>query len=538
MGVYIRLKILPNEMEPAEWERVYEESLLLLEAYPFLDLILDEETHKVMWSYMDRSRERPLKQAGGGLGWHVFGDEISLQTAESFELIRHLEYYQSRLSRRGQVTIPELRTDILTGLLEEEWLNIAAASSSGRVMVFDAKTQGHPYHLYVLAIACLIESRFPGKAVVTADVTRKQMESAVGWVNTILPRHIGMSERCESSRLLNRIRPLVRDELSALKAWMRLSLLESDEERGAFIRQQFSAPVIGSYYLAQFQAHQVGMVGFRSELRVFLLQGFSLEEACRICVLDPMGCRYDATAFADCVLHLGWTDAPEQGGNKRLSELLEPRREIPETVYSMLGKAILTVAGVQEPMRTGYSYKNVVGILKEELGKLCDVEALVEQRAEPEKAGRRNAFLERVELIMDELEQSSAPGYDIDDVEGLIGWTWGDRIHPSLLAKLNQISAYITGTGREECREELERFHAGDQRKKERMLISRCRYYYIHKKAWDYILNLKNPPDQLELVYLLLSVKADEYSVHHICKALANNPELLRAFILKEELLH
>jgi hypothetical protein len=154
------------------------------------------------------------------------------------------------------------------------------------------------------------------------------------------------------------------------------------------------------------------------------------------------------------------------------------------------------------------------------------------------RAGRRNAFLEKVELIMDELELSPAHGYDIDQVEGLIGWTWGDRIHPRIMEKLGRVSAYITGVGREMFREELERFHAGDQRKKEVMLVSRCRSFYIHKKAWDFILSLKNRSGQQELVYLLLSVKADEYSVYHICKALANNTELLRAFILKEELLH
>jgi hypothetical protein len=180
----------------------------------------------------------------------------------------------------------------------------------------------------------------------------------------------------------------------------------------------------------------------------------------------------------------------------------------------------------------------VIRILSEELVNRCDVEALVEQRAEVEKAGKRNAFLEKVQLIMDELEQKSAHVYDIDNVEDLIGWNWGDRIHPSIVEKLNQVSTYVTEEGRQDYREDLERFRAGDQRKKTRMLISRCRYYYIHKNAWDYILGLKDRPGQLELVYLLLSVKAEEYSVHHICKALANNAGLLRAFILKEELLH
>ncbi|MNC32932.1 hypothetical protein D3C75_813110 [compost metagenome] len=319
---------------------------------------------------------------------------------------------------------------------------------------------------------------------------------------------------------------------------MRLSLQNADEERGLFMRQQFHPSVIEQYHMTQFQAYQIGMMGFSTVLREFLHQGFSLAEACRICVLDPAGCQYDAAAFAECVLQLGWSDAPGLGGNKRLAELLEPRREIPETVYSMLGKVILNVAGVREPMRIDLSYSEVVDLLEEQLGERCDVKALAGQGAVFEESGQKNAFLEKVKLIMDEMEQKSAHVYDIDNVEGLIGWSWGDRIHPGILEKLNQVSAYVAGEGRQRYREELERFHAGDRWKKERMLISRCRYYYIHKNAWDYILSLKDRPDRMELVYLLLSVKAEEYSVHHICKALANNEGLFRTFILKEELLH
>lgn len=534
MGGYIRLEILPLEMEPVEWERVYEESLLLVGAYPFLDLLVDEETYQVLWSYVDRSRERPLKQAGNGLGWHVFGDEVSLQTGESFELVRNLEVYRSRLPRRGRGS----GTDVLAGLLEEEWLEPAAADTVGGVAVFDARTQGHPYHLYVLAIACLIECRLPGKAVVTGDVTWEQMRSAVGWANAILPQPIAASDRCDGSRLLKRIRPLVRNELTALEAWMKLSLMESEEERGAFMGRQFSASVIRSYYLARFREQPVGRLGFRKVLQEFLLHGFPLAAACRMCVLDPESCQYDAAAFVEAVLQLGWPNGTEQQEHGRLSGLQELRRDIPDTVNSILGRVILTAAGASEPLRMGYSYSGVVDLLKAELGDRCDLEAVLEQRAESVRVGRRHAFLEKMGLMLDELELSSAHGYDIDQVEGLMGWTWEDRIHPRMMEKLSQVCTYITGVVREMCREELERFHAGDQRKKEVMLVSRGRSFYIHKKAWDFILSLENRPGQQELVYLLLSVKADEYTVHHICKALANNTELLRAFTLKEELLH
>lgn len=119
------------------------------------------------------------------------------------------------------------------------------------------------------------------------------------------------------------------------------------------------------------------MLGFRKVLQEFLLQGFPLAEACRICVLDPKGCKYDASPFAEAVLQLGWPDAPEQKEHKRLSGLLEPRRELPETVYSMLGRVILTAAGVSEPLRAGYSYSKVVDLLKAELGECCDMETVL-----------------------------------------------------------------------------------------------------------------------------------------------------------------
>lgn len=138
MGGYFRLEILPLEMEPVEWERVYEESLLLVGAYPFLDLLVDEETYKVLWSYVERSRERPLRRAGNGLGWHVFGDEVSLQTGEPFELVRNLEVYRSRLPRDCGVK----GTDVLVGLLEEEWLEPAAADAGGGVVVSTGRRKG------------------------------------------------------------------------------------------------------------------------------------------------------------------------------------------------------------------------------------------------------------------------------------------------------------------------------------------------------------------------------------------------------------
>ncbi|MDF2925434.1 MAG: hypothetical protein K0R57_4348 [Paenibacillaceae bacterium] len=540
MGVYIRLEILPYEIDPWEWEQVYEESLLLLEAYPFLDLLIDEKTYKVIWTYVDRAKERVLKQAGGERGWQVFGDEVTLQTAESFQLIRNLEHYRERLADWEG----EGEQDVLASLLEEHLPGRHENLLKSRVMVFDAKTQGHPYHLYLLAVAGLIESRFPRQAVVSGDITKEQMEWAATWANSILPRPVDLSDRTKNARLLERVRALVRDEEYALEAWMRLSLQERDDACGEFVRRNFGAGAVSAYYVRKFRQHKVSTRGFSSVLREWLILGFSLEEACRICVLDPGGCRYDAAKFAECVLCLNWHDGPEHGDVTRLSTLLEPRREVPETVYSLLGRIILTMAGVQEPLHCRLSYQEALAILRKELDGLCDVEILAAERTGADnqenlqKNRQRDTLLQKMHSLLDELAQEEASSYDIDSVERLIGWGWEDRIHPLVLDKLERISAYVDEARREECRDDLERFRAADRKKRVRMLIARQRFYYIHKKAWDYLLGLKDRPEHMEKVYLLLSVKAEDATLHHLCKALANNIPLLRTFILKEELLH
>ncbi|WP_160314237.1 hypothetical protein [Bacillus sp. 522_BSPC] len=42
MGTYINLAILPSSISNLEWEQVYEESLKLVNAFPFADVVKRE----------------------------------------------------------------------------------------------------------------------------------------------------------------------------------------------------------------------------------------------------------------------------------------------------------------------------------------------------------------------------------------------------------------------------------------------------------------------------------------------------------------
>ena len=59
------------------------------------------------------------------------------------------------------------------------------------------KTQGEPYHMYLLSIACLIEARLGYKAFVYGDITRGQCRKAVEMANEYLDMPIDIPDRCD-----------------------------------------------------------------------------------------------------------------------------------------------------------------------------------------------------------------------------------------------------------------------------------------------------------------------------------------------------
>ncbi|UJL45605.1 hypothetical protein KFZ58_14545 [Virgibacillus sp. NKC19-16] len=157
MGVYIFMDILPSKINKEEWENVYEESIDLIKAYPFMDYTFDRETYGVMWRYAHRTGYTDLQQK-----WHIVGDYDTMLTGESFSLSRDIEVYRKKDNVKNgsdDIIAEEINRNVF---YDQEELQIPV----GSVNVFDGKTQREPFHNYLLAIACLFESRFPKHVIV------------------------------------------------------------------------------------------------------------------------------------------------------------------------------------------------------------------------------------------------------------------------------------------------------------------------------------------------------------------------------------
>lgn len=148
MGISVLLKVNFNGITEKQWVDAYEESLILLQGYPFMDKISDEESYDVKWIYADRSRERYLTPwMPEEQGWYTIGDMVTHQVAEDFMLLRNYHYYCKELVPEKENVGDPLFT--LPSLFSLDCKLPAGHSQS----VFDGKTQGYDYHKYILGIA-------------------------------------------------------------------------------------------------------------------------------------------------------------------------------------------------------------------------------------------------------------------------------------------------------------------------------------------------------------------------------------------------
>ncbi|QQK74918.1 hypothetical protein HUG15_04405 [Salicibibacter cibarius] len=524
MGVYIFMDILPNEIDPDEWEDVYEESLQLIDAYPFLDNTVDTETHGVIWRYGHRAKELEMDfdhDYRRQLGWHVFGDYPSMQSAESFSLFRNLACYRKKA--RGN----DGHNDILVKSIEQEGTEIPV----NNVTVFGNKTQGFPFHIYLLAIACLIESRFPKHAMVKGDISIAQMQKAIDWANSILNKPIQLTERANNEKLLLRIKAILPDDNeAALETFMSMTMHGEDVHLGDVIRKHFQPETIRFYFLKGFKHYNIEQIGFKMELSRFLNLGFSIEDACDICVLDDDGCRYDPKVFAEAILTMEW--GADESSNEIPLTFNDPDDEEPETVDAQFGKTFLRAAGFQERMKSNLSYEDVSAILQKKLGDRIDIApVLKESRIE------QNENDDELDELLSRFRKGSGTVHDdktrytIENLEDLLQWREGDSVHPAIEEGLKRLKDFVT-EDLENNKMKYDRFHDHADDAKIRMLINANEYFLIRDETWQHLFNHLDHTHLMNTVIGIMSIKADEVTINKYCKALMNNMNLLNRYML------
>nr|VFJ53571.1 MAG: hypothetical protein BECKFM1743A_GA0114220_101168 [Candidatus Kentron sp. FM] len=198
MGLFIHLTINPKDIPPNDWEAAYQESLTLLRAFPvpLMRIAREEIRHTARYTYISDLVWDP---GTPNEHWRVVGDAVSGRHAEDFLLFRHKEKQFKTIFGP-----PDIQGDIL-------WVPPDDApfySTGNGIDIFGQKTQGYPYHLAVLAVAILLETRFPDQCYLSGDIEPMQVENMCRWVSKTLNTSVVTPICMDAKRLYRRVSTL------------------------------------------------------------------------------------------------------------------------------------------------------------------------------------------------------------------------------------------------------------------------------------------------------------------------------------------
>nr|VFJ59055.1 MAG: hypothetical protein BECKDK2373B_GA0170837_10802 [Candidatus Kentron sp. DK] len=218
MGLFVHLTINPEGISPGEWEATYLESLTLLRAFPapLMRIKQEEVGSKSRFSYISDlvwDADTPDEH------WRVVGDSASGRHAEDFLLFRHLE-------RQFRTMFGPL--DIEGDVLWAPTDRLSYGDGNG-INLFGNKTQGYPYHLAILAVAILLETRFPEQCYLSGDIEPVQLGHMCRWVHKTLNTPLITPICFDGQRLYRRISALYEDPRHAISRFQTL-FGGSDEE--------------------------------------------------------------------------------------------------------------------------------------------------------------------------------------------------------------------------------------------------------------------------------------------------------------------
>ncbi len=532
MGIFIHLEVSKSTTEE-EWNRVYQESLELVNAFPLAERGTITYFGKQVVCAV-RTRERQSSDRSGmEYGWHAEMDYDTLKQAEDYYLPRNL-VDREKIDREAQ----DAMMGALPTYMDYDWKD----KRFGRTYsLWGAKTQGKPYHMYLLSIACLMEDRLGEKAFVYGDITQGQCRKAVEMANRYLKQPIQVPARCDVDRLYRRIQRLPIEEIEKTEAFERFYLGEKDKMFYQYMRSHFHAEIIRAYWEKRFSHSFIGTRGFTKVLREYLSSGAGLEELCRIAHMKDregnLQCEKFINAVMDSKLHIK---------EKNTDDCLDIQQgaEQPYSIWTLFADFAFGSAHNRKVDRY-IPIEEIRASLKNGMGDQCDVDQYIDQYLEREAAApeidvsRENitekeltemadtdaaeVFNQLIHKKTNEM-QNMQEQYVNTDYEDLMEYKKGSTITPALKEAVGKsFLFYRSITEERQYKELMEKSH------EERcvFLIEQNQQLLLRDKDWSNIFaDMEQHPESYERYYPMVRVKADDRGLNRLIMALVLNEEL------------
>ncbi|MBR1597580.1 MAG: hypothetical protein IJ661_01555 [Lachnospiraceae bacterium] len=534
MGICIHLSI-SKSVKKEEWQKVYEESLKMVKAFPLagkrkinidgidtICLVETEEHEKTYGWHNEKTR----------VGWDAVGDYMYMRTAEDYHLSRDLVDDNEYIERCEDAMFGMLPT-----YLDYDWEDKRFDITYD---IWGAKTQGEPYHMYLLAIACMIESRLSNKAFIYGDITRGQCIRAVELANEVLDNPIEIPARCNSDRLFERVSAMPLTEPEKIKAFECFYLGNKDAEFGEYIRKCFSDDAFIEYWEKRFSYYSVNQFGFRDIFSDYILWGFNLSDVCRYVKFENKDGKLLYEDFVKYVM-----DTKLHLLNKDCSDPLkiDENESKPYSVYTLLAQFAFMGAKNKKIDRF-IPVEEIRKALTASIGDKCDVNNIIDNylskeaeqkdidlseistEEEYKKACDQDSsevFKQYMDMEAEKIEKARE-AYDIADFDNLLFYESGDTIKPVILESLGESFVFYRSILEEDTYKEL----------MGKGYMSRCgfladnnRSILIRDKDWRKIFkDIRENDEAFARYYPMVRVSVTSENIAHMIKGIVLNDAL------------
>ena len=512
MGIFINM-LVSKSVTKSEWNEVYEETLRLVEAFPLA------ERRKIECKNFDiiclvptveREETYGWNDEMVRKGWFADGDYETMRTAEEYSLYREL-FPEDEID-------PEAGDALMGALPAYSIYDWEDARCEHTCDLWGDKTQGEPYHMYLLAIACLIEARLGEKAFVYGDITRGQCMKAVELANKHLETPIDVPDRCDMERFYRRVSKLQLNEKEQLAVFKELYLGTKNIEFGKYIRNHYSEETCDEYWKEKFAECIIGTIGFNDQINDYLLWGFDLRKLCRLVNYND---KDNIPQYEKFVKRIMDTKLYLKSKNCKDVLKIDQEESAPYSIYTLMAQFAFAGAGNKKVERY-IPLDEIREILEDELGDKCDVDSIIRESLEKEEPDTSDVFGQMMDAerqnMMEEREK-----YDITTYEDCIYYETGDSIEPRLINALKENFAFYDSVVQEEFFTELMGYSA---RVRCRWLIRENRYVLIRDIDWNKILtDIEENEQSFSRYYPMVRIKLNHESLIHMTNAIILNDE-------------
>lgn len=526
MGIHVNLDIVPQRISQEQWHEVYQESLKLVEAFPFLDVIT-RSRNGYEYRCGTRSKSRRGVYRHECYGWYSIGDMETGSNTEDFEMYDNIRVYmEGRLEEDNGIDVLLERADMEEGRYPSCVRN-----------VFGGKTQGERSHIPLLAIACLLESRLPeGAAAVSGTINLAQCRQAVEWANQFLDEPVMLPVIGRKEALYERLVAAGLDGEELVQQMLCLTLDARGRELGSFFQEK-QPDGWYAYFRTRLKAYGYETRGFETILKEYLEMGGDFSDLCRMLVTDPDGKQISAEEFLRVIIRIKLHVQEKQTYDFTRTDQQNAEKAEVDGIGMMMRRVFGELFGLGNHNVDAYiPLEQIKAACKEVFSENCDVDEVIsrvldEQAEEDQKESVQSVLydgkLEEMAQAREREKKEQAEQYDVPDKENLDKWSAGCRVEPQLEKWLLSICGQL----HEFSKKHFEHFRRLDRQERENFFIRRHEHYILlMDTVWDQIWDGIMDDEYIERIHALWWVDTGTQNGPDICSMMYRYPEMYQYY--------